>query len=374
VSSRALRVCAPFAAVLLASLPSGCTTGQANTTPPISSGGGSAGLALQLSVGTANFEGTPGLVVLETFRDAQGYTAIPITTATLRGPAGLVAPSGSKDPGSGTHAAIPIGSASNQFVIGTGIDPPKTRLAGADGWGIGPPSCSCPGINFYPFQPQFADAVLSLLFPGGPQPFYGGPPAYPPATLVPSALSQLVSIPSGWAEGFYLIGLRSRAPSGGYSIEVSYRQNGALRSRTAHAVLHASHVLPRLQPLTMRSDGKGGLIVALALPLGVRQALVNVIDSQAPPAYRSGAAPCPTGLGFATLLFTASGTQRIPDDLGNYGQGGAPTFCKGDLLEAQAFGFDYDDFGLGPPVNAQQRPRLPPQADMTIGYPAVGVE
>lgn len=359
--------------VLATLLLGGCTTGQSNGTPPITTGGGggSGSFVLQLSVGTVNFSGTAsGLVVLETFRDSSGFTAIPITTALLHGPQNFVAPHGSKDPGSGAHGTIPIGSASNQFIVGGAGA--TTTLSGADGWGVGPPSCSCPGVNFYPFQPQFADVITGLVFPGGAQPMYGGPPAYPPTVLSPSALSPLVSIPSGWAQGFYLIGLSHAPPSGRYSIEVWYAQNGVATTKSAAASLHPKQ-LPFLTKPHVRSDGKGGLVITQSVPPGVKQLMLNVIDAYVPPA-KMGAGSCPTGLGFATLIFTQSGTKRIPDNIGNYGQGGAPTFCKGDEIEVQAFGFDYDDFDLGPPRNTQQRPALPAQADMTISYPTVVFE
>ncbi len=345
---------------------SGCTTGQANTTPPVSSGGGPGGgsVALQLSVGTVNFNGvSAGLNVLETFRDAQGFTAIPITSATLHGPSAFVAPKGSKDPGSGARGTIPLGSASNQFLVGPAGQ--MTAIAAADGFGIGPPSCSCPGINFYPFQPQFADPAASATFPGGAEPFYGGPPAYPPTTLSPSALSALVSIPSSWPEGFYAVALTSRPPKGSYTIDVTYSQNGARTTRSAQASLHDATLLPKIPLPNAQSDGKGGLRVTVSMPARVKQILVNVIDANVPP---SPGATCAAGLGFATLRFDRSGTQSVPDDLGNYGQGGARTFCKGDLLNVQFIGFDYDDFGIGPPGNVAQRPALPPQADVTYTY------
>ena len=340
---------------------SACTTGQANTTPPINTGGnpGGGSVALQLSMGTANFSGlNQGVNLLETFRDAQGYTAVPISTATLTGPPGLQGPKRSKDPGSG-KAAIPIGAASNQFQVGpTGT----SVLAGADGFGIGPPGCSCPGINFYPFQPQFADVAAKLTFAGGTEPFYGGPPAYPPTTLASSALSSLVQIPSSSSEGFYMMAFNQLPPAGKYTLTVTYSQNGKTVTQAANADFRP-RLLPSFTNVTAHSDRHGGAVVTLGFPRGVKQALVNIIDANVPPAPSSK--PCDTGLGFATLRFDGSGTQRVPDNLGNYGKGGAMTFCKGDLLNIQVIGFDYDDFGIGPPNNTQQRPRLPAHADLT---------
>jgi hypothetical protein len=353
-----------FCAAALAVV-AGCTTGQSNGTPPIASGGGPTGHdALQLRVGTVEFslDHSIGINVLETFRDASGYTALPITAARLRGPSGFVAPLKSKDPGAGHHGSIPIGSASNQFVIGSAGA--TTIYAGADGWGIGPPGCSCPGVNFYPFQPQFADAALPIDFPGGPEPFYGGPPAYPPTIYNASAISALVSIPSGWAEGFYFVGLTKAPPSGTYALDVSYEANGMTVTKTATAVLDSSKLLPGFVQAEVTSDHKGGLSVHVDFKPGIKQVIVNVIDANVPPANMSPTA-CTTGTGFASLVFSKSGTQRVPDNLGNLGNGGARTFCKGDLLNVQAIGFDYDDFHLGPPSNSQQTPPLPNHPDAT---------
>lgn len=345
--------------VLLALL-SACTTGQANTTPPISTGGGGGNgtYALQLSVGTVNFgPGEVGLNVFETFRDSSGFTAVPITTATLTGPPGFKGPSYSKDPGAGQRT-IPIGAKSNQFLVSPAGT--TTVLAGADGFGIGPPGCSCAGINFYPFQPQFVEAAPSFF--GQTQPYYGGPPAYPPTTLAASALSALVQIPSSWAEGFYFMALSKLPPAGRYSLEVTYSQNGTQHTAHTETTLRP-RLLPAFGAVSPVSDHKGGLSVHVTFPPRVKQVLVNVIDANVPPS--PSVTPCTSGLGFATLRFDRSGTQSVPDDLGNYGRGGARTFCKGDLLNVQIIGFDYDDYDLGPPGNVEQAPKLPPMADVT---------
>jgi hypothetical protein len=352
-------------------LATGCTTGQANTTPTISSGGGggqNGNYVLQLSVGTANFSGAAvGLNVLETFRDASGFTAVPITSTVLLTPSSLRGVAASKDPGAHAVGRFPLGSVGNTFLIGGAGA--QTEIAGADGFGLGPPSCSCPGVNLYPMQPQFADnPKLAVAFPGhSGEPFYGGPPAYPPTVLAASSQSSLVSIPSSWPEGFYMMGF-SHVPSGKYTLQASYSQSGRSTTVSARAKLNAAHVLPEMQFPLLTPHKDGSIDVQLSLPRGVKQALVYVIDANVPP---SPGATCITGLGFATVLFNHSGTQKISANLGNYGQGGAQTFCNGDLIEGQAFGFDYDDFDLGPPMNVEQRPALPAQADMTISNPSI---
>ncbi|HTA38758.1 MAG TPA: hypothetical protein VK760_06760 [Candidatus Acidoferrales bacterium] len=322
---------------------------------------------MQLSVGTANFSGAAvGLNVLETFRDSNGFTAVPISSATLLTPASLHGVASSKDPGAHASGRFPLGSVGNTFLIGGAGT--QSEIAGVDGFGIGPPSCSCPGANLYPMQPQFADNPdLAIAFPGhSGEPFYGGPPAYPPTVLAPNSQSSLVSIPTSSPEGFYLMGF-SKVPSGKYTLQASYSRNGAATTVSASAQLNAARVLPSLSFPLLIPHKNGSIDVEVRLPRGVKQVFVYVIDAEVPPAGNA----CSTGLGFSTLVFNHSGTQTIPANLGNYGQGGAQTFCNGDLIEAQSFGFDYDDFDLGPPGNVEQRPALPAQADMTISNPSI---
>jgi hypothetical protein len=377
------------AAVLVVATLCGCTTGQSNTTPPIISNPSTA--TPRLAVGTVNFAsfaGTAtGINVLEIFRGSNGYSAVPINTATLSGPPGFSAPppipGTTPDPGAGA-AQIPLGSARNQFVIGSAGN--GTILASADGFGMGPPSSSVAGQNFYPFQPQFAlEAGLTMpppqpsVFPGGPLPIYGGPPAYPPPSLVPSALSAQLMIPSGWAEGFYLVALTSPPPSGQYTLVVNYTANASNVATQATAQL-GNQVLPFFNPPQIVGSG-GGASVTVQLPPGVTEAIVNVLDANVPPlstllpANPSTPAPtpCPSGAAFTTLVFKQGGptTQNIP---ANLGAGGAATFCSGDTLFAQGFGFDYDDVGLGPPSDTSPTPTLPAQADVTVSFPNVTQE
>ena len=96
-------------------------------------------------------------------------------------------------------------------------------------------------------QPQFADnPKLAISFPGkSGEPFYGGPPAYPPTVLAPNSQSSLVSIPTSSPEGFYLMGF-SRVPSGTYTLQASYSRNGGNATVSASAQLNARRVLPTM--------------------------------------------------------------------------------------------------------------------------------
>jgi hypothetical protein len=346
----------------------GCTTGQSSTTPPTSFT--SSKPVLQLAVGTVNYSDIAvGLNVLETFRGTNGYTAVPVNTATLTGPQGFVGTPGSADPGS-EKTAIPIGVTSprNVFALGPAL---TTSLDAADGFGIGPPLSSTTAQNPYPEQPQFNDGVGKLnpyyaeAFPAT-QPIYGGPPAYPLPTSLSSANGQFLSVPSGWSEGFYTLALLQPAPSGSYNLDVQYTQNGIQGSSTASASLNAAKVLPPLPAPQITASGTGASLIVEITP-GVPYVLVNVLDvnSLYPP---TAGQTCVAGVTYATVRATQSGQYAIS---GTLGPNGSPTFCPNDELVAIAYGFDYDDYSLGPPANTSQRPALPAQADMTISVPAV---
>ena len=357
----------PLAAVLAAAV-AGCTAGQSSTTPPVNFT--QPNPVLQLAVGTVNFSQIAvGLNVLETFRGDNGFTAIPINTATLSGPSGFVGTPGSADPGSG-QPIVPLGvnSARNVFSIGPAL---TTMLDAADGFGIGPPLSSTTAQNPYPEQPQFLDGVGKLnpffaeAFPDT-QPIYGGPPAYPlPATLS-SANGDFLNVWSGWSEGFYMLALLQPAPSGTYSLQVGYQQNGVKGSKTASASLNGRIVLPPIPPPQITAQGTGANLFVIITP-GIVSALVNVLDvnSLMPP---SPSRTCVAGVSFATVAVKHTGNYEVA---GTLGPNGSPTFCPGDELVAQVYGFDYDDMTLGPPANTSQRPALPKQADVSVSVPGV---
>ncbi len=365
---RGSQICLPAVGAALIALLAGCTTGQSSTTPPVNFT--TSNPVLQLSVGTVNFSQIAvGLNVLETFRGNNGFTAIPVNTATLSGPAGFVGTPGSADPGSG-QPTVPLGvnSARNVFSIGPAL---TTMLDAADGFGIGPPLSSTTAQNPYPEQPQFLDGVGKLnpyfaeAFPQT-QPIYGGPPAYPFASTLSSANGEFLNVWSGWSEGFYMLALLQPAPSGAYTLQVNYSQNGVSGSKTATASLNGRRVLPPIPPPTIAPNGTGADLFVIVTP-GIVTALVNVLDvnSLFPP---TPSQTCVAGLSYATLSVRHSGNYSIS---GTLGPNGSPTFCPGDELVAQVYGFDYDDAALGPPGNTSQRPALPKQADVSVSVPGV---
>lgn len=323
------RSSAPFA-LLATVIIAGCTTGQANVTPNITTG--PLGGTFEAAVGTVNFNGAAaGLNVVETFRGSNGYTAVPVNTVTVSGPAGFAGVAGSGDPGAGA-AAVNLGSQFNAFAVG----PTGTNLAAADAFGMGPPGSSTTGANAFPEQPQFGDVVGTGLFgASGEARFYGGPPAYPP----PSGTA-------GFPEVFYLVATGAAAPpTGTYTVTSNYSQNGNAGSKTASPMLASNALLAVIAAPTYTTDGAGGGTVHVTVPgAPVSEAIVNITDTT-------------SGIS-ATVETTTAGAQNlnVPDSLG---------FKVGDSLTLQAIGFDYDDFGLTaqPPPQA---PAMPVQADVTV--------
>jgi hypothetical protein len=308
-----------------------CTTGQLNVPPPINFTPVSS--VLRVSVGTVNFAGGPvGINVFETDRAPSGYTAIPVNTATLTGPGGFAGPAGSADPGSGS-ASVAMGAAADSFPVASFT----TNMAAADGFGVGPPGSSSASVSPFPVQPQFFDAVGAGTAFSAQRALYGGPPAYP----APSGNT-------GFPEGFYLLALSGAPPTGVYTLTVSYVQNSVPGSQSATATLSSNVPLATLPAPTYAGDGLGGGSGSITLPAGVTEALINFTDR----------GPGNTGVR-ATLVVHGTGVHgyNLPNSM---------QFHTGDAIRIQAFGFDYNDFELGPPNNLSQSPPLPAQADVTV--------
>jgi hypothetical protein len=96
-------------------------------------------------------------------------------------------------------------------------------------------------------------------------------------------------------------------------------------------------------------NGVGGGSGSINVPVGVSEVLIDITDRG--PSARAGVR--------ATVVVHGSGVQayNVPNSL---------QFNNGDALRIQAFGFDYNDFELGPPNNLSQSPPLPAQADVTV--------
>lgn len=343
-----------FIAVSAAVALDGCTTGATNVTPP--STFHPPAQTLQFALGTVNFNGNAvlGLNVMATYRNAQGFTAVPINFGTLTGPTGVQQVANSADPGTAT--SIIFGSSDNSFSAGS----QNSTYAAVDGSGVGPPGTGTSGTNPFPNQPQYGDGAANantaftnaLINPDTEIPIYGGPPVFPsqhPASGLP-----------GYPEGFYLIGTTSTPPTGTYTLTVSFQQNGVTNTATATASLPSNGGLSTMGVPTYTSDSKGGGSGAVVVPAGVTETIVNIYDITATPTPKiavvksfSTTTPGPT-----TLSYTVA----------------AGTFTPGDTILVQAFGFDYDQIGLLPPANVSPMPTLPSKADVTVSGQTTATE
>ena len=335
-----------LAAAVAAAALTGCTTGQLsmvpNTTFTPANG------KLFVAVGTANIDGEADLNVVATFRSPNGLSAIPISSATIAGPAGFIGPSGSGDPGADL-TTVPLGSALNNFVLQSGLTGGQTtNLAGIDSYGVGPVGTSQQNVpeNLYPAQPQFGDvsagSQAAFGVCGSEIPIYGGAPAYP-GQLQPNG-------PPGFPEGFYLVA-SGAPPAGTYNLVLSYSQNGTTTNVPGSVSLSSTALLPTLAAPTYTSDGNGGGSGTVNVPAGVTEVLVNVL--QADPNHG-----CFPGDVYASVEVKGSGSQPYTIPSG--------TFATGSSIVVQAIGFDYNAVELGPPQDMSQNPGLPAQADVTV--------
>jgi hypothetical protein len=340
---QALKAVGCAAVILLA----GCSTNQLGVTPNIQFNPAQG--QLFATVGTANIDGQAGLNLVATFRSPNGLSAVPISNATISGPAGFAGPGGSADPGNSGATTIPIGSQQNSFSLQSCLLGCNTHLAGIDMYGVGPPGNSAPNSapNTYPAQPQFGDAggAPELTACGSTEiPFYGGPPAYPsPGQNV------------GFPEGFYMMDLGVAPPTGAYNVALSYAQNGGTTNVPVTANLGSSVLLPVIAAPTYASDGAGGGSGTVTVPAGVTEVMVNILDAGSSTA---GPPACFPATAYFTVLVKGAGVQNytLP----------AASIPVGENVVVQAIGFDYNAFELGPPTDMLQNPGLPAQADLTI--------
>jgi hypothetical protein len=320
----------------------GCTSGNSAIEPPFQSVNISTLGKLQFVVGTANIAtiGAPfiGLNTVVTFRQASGGSAFAVNTPQIVGPAAFKVPavaSAGTDAGTNTIDSTPQGgtttptfSSSNQATL----------------YGFGPNNYDTSGAA------HFGDYALPIYYDelangGTPFPqftFYGVPPAFQ-ANTTGGFL--------GYNPGF--VYFAAQAVSGAYALNVtiptSAGSSQAAYTYHAAATLNAAKVLPALTAPAFADDGAGGGTLTVgAFPAGVTSELIEITDED------SG--------GTATFNPAGAGPQTVPDG----------TLTSGDSYSIAAVGFDYSWFADAAPLNGQQAPPLPAQADLTVAYPTAG--
>jgi hypothetical protein len=367
-----------LAAIVAAGLFSGCTSGQSAIEPGFTSFNLSS-LKPQLAIGTANI-GTAtgqfvGLNTVVTFRQPNGLSGTLVNTPSILGPVGFTVPATSQAGGDAGTSSI---TATPQTAPGAPTASTTFGQRGAAyGYGLAPVNVGTgAGATFAQYLLPFYAKATGGGFPGLMDAagnavddrvmYVGGPPAFP--------ATQNGTFPSGfngYNEGF--TDFAAAPASGSYTLSVlvgtAPGSSQASQTFTSTASLNAAQVLGAFATPTVTLDGNGGASVIVALPAGVTEAFVQIVN-------QTGSCHSPAGPQYFTLRFTASGTQALPANLGATSGGAAATksICSGDDYVVAAAGVDYPAFGAAYPANTSQLPTLlggSGQADVTTSYPAV---
>jgi hypothetical protein len=414
--------------------------------------------SLQFAVGTANIYGSrSGLNVVSTFRQTDGSSATGVNTPKISGPMTVsvhpkpsfgvaISSSGFPDP----YTTILNGGPSFREWRGNTIEgTPQTVAPGTppcDGGGPFPSAgfVRCPsglkpnttsfgesGGDFaMGIQPSNAVAATgqAYSYQPYPQPLYGsadpvshyqfvpwgGPPAFDPdkdgmgtrdgliiAGVDSFGYPYFLGIPEGVT---VFDGVKVRSGVFTLSVAISTIGNGGSVStsyvnKTAH--LDPSRMLPTMNAPVFNFDGKGGGKFSMALPHGVTEAYVQVVDygPKGGPQDGGSASPSncqgPRGTHFAPVYYTieltkaAMTTYRLPDTIGpNLATSGgknnlkpSPSICtakqngkgsQADDIVIQTIGFNYPIYAAALGLVQSTTPQNPHiagpsgQADITI--------
>ena len=450
---------AAFVAALTA-----CSGGGGISIMPVNPGGpGNPGYgSVQFAVGTANIYGSrTGLNVVSTFRQSNGNSATGVNTPRLSGTmtvalnpvpsyAEAISSSGFPDPFTtalnsgpsmrewrgnsigGTPQTVAPGTPScdgpgpfpgKGFVRCPGGLRPNTTSFGQSGgdfaMGIQPSNAVAATGQAYSYQPYpqplfgASDPVSSYLFVP-----WGGPPAFDPDKdgmgtrdgLILAGVDSLgfkyfLGIPEGVT---VLDGVKVRSGAFTLAIAISTIGSGGGTSTTTvtkTAQLDAARVLPPIKAPVFTFNGKGGGSLSMALPHGVTEAYVQIVDYGPKGGPHDGATSGPSncqgprGTHFAPVYYTievtsaARATYHLPDMNGpnSATTGGrnnlkpSPSICtaaqnsakvakgtQADDIVVQAIGFNYPIYAAAHGLiesTTPQNPRITGangQSDITI--------
>jgi len=420
----------PGAAVAAVSaLLAGCS-GGANGIPPISSTNPISTGALEFAVGTANLYGTNvGLNVVSTYRKAGGLSNVLVDTPTITGPFTLPASSAAGGEGFDPYSTLPGGPSKEEVAakatitgtsqslhpgtpvcvqvtpcIDSGVSvPPNTSTFGQAGGvfvnGISPGNSTNGGVasSYVPYTEPMYDTTPNTFVD------FGGPPTFDPDGTglgLRDGLNSLGAGVLGIPEGITTFA-NVVASAGTYTLSVAVPTGvSSYGTVTATANLGSTAVLGTITAPTLTLDGKGGgTFTVAALPAGVTEELVQIVDfgplnsmgqslgvsCQGPIGAAEGAGPV-----YYTILVKSPGRYTLADTIGpntTVTQGKSvitpsPSICTGkqntaaagsatpgDSYSVQAIGADYPLYESLYPVNTSQTPTLvgaKGQADITI--------
>jgi hypothetical protein len=279
----------------------------------------------QIVVGTANIFGLhTGMNVVATLRTPSGSSVL-LTTPSIVGPFTLPTTAGTPD---GSGSTILTGPSSTEIAHGGEITAtpqvaPGSNITNFTTFGIDV------GLFANGFLPANADNRGDIVDTPDPQPFYdatalanagvdanafvpwGGPPAFDPnkdgeGTRDGTFDSSVVGV----NEGLNIFeGVVPRA--GAYTLSVIIPTNSTNTTITASTTLPAVVRLGTATAPVFTPDGLGGGKLAVVLPAGVTDALVQMEDigpTSGINCYTNGSFPA-----YFTVHVTSSGTALLPD-------------------------------------------------------------
>jgi len=358
----------PIGLAALALLMTSCTSGNTAIPPaqaavnPLTIG------KLQFAVGTANVAGTIGLNTVATLRKSDASSAVLFSTPMIVGPSGFVIPN-AKDAGgdAGTN------SITGAFATQLGAKAPPTTFGTSGGvFGLG-------------FQPDNSTTGGAASFARYALPFYSatqltylaGPPAFP-QTRDGNTASGF----AGWTLGF--TDFAAPPAAGAYALNVTIPTGFDGSGNPTSGTISASANLANLAPLgtfakpAFAPDGTGGGTVSVAVPAGVSEAYVFVVDTKAGATdCFPGSQPRPVYYAIRTTT-TGAQTLTLPPTLGPTASAavGTRSICSGDTILTYAAGFDYPVTAAAYPNSTSQTPAIAGtngQADITTSAAATSV-
>jgi hypothetical protein len=306
------------AAVTIVLLLAGCTSGQVGRLP-VTTVNPFAGTTLQFTVGTFRYSpgagpyanGATFLNLMETFRNAQGHSAVTYDVPMVAGPSKFV-----------------VGS----YPLYDGLGPNQlyNSLAPAFGDNFGSQFCGTNPVTGKPYAPIA---------------YIGGPPAFPSIKDDPqeypagfAGYSEGIIQPSSVVTGAGLVGgtyrLQLTVPSGPPPDTLGEQVTAALANLTPLGNFAAPQFVP---------DGRGGGIVSIVAPAGVVETLVNIAGSDTFTVVLHGAGPQSTVL---------------PDALGPPDSNGHPTASipSGKIYTLYALGVNYPAYEAAYPKSTATAP------------------
>lgn len=367
-----------------------CTGGQSGIEPPAQVDKTvQSSRALQFRVGTATYRGVVYFNTLTTFRQTNGLSGTLYNTPTITGPVGFtvtatgaisVVPATNTDAGTNHLSGTPPTQPGTTAVVTTfnqsggafayALAPGNSTTSGAPQYpnntGVGSvfnTNCvQCPNIG--PFGVLFDVYAQPLFLPSNRRlPFLLGPPAVPDFHdgTFPSAFL-------GYDSGFLSFGIAPVAGNYNLHIDVpsatvgvntaTFDAPATLTSTAGLGTQSPPVVALPVDPVTLKSNHTA-IITVPAAGAGATSQLLYMTDIDGntnTPTFYTAVVPAAGG----TFTLTATSGPKLPS-----GAGGPPV-SSGDIFYAYSVGADYNILAAAVPLNLQQTPALPAQADITI--------